>query len=295
VPTDRRYTGQRWDEGVGLYDYRARWYDPALGRFVQPDTLVPEPGKPQDLNRYTYVRNNPLKYTDPTGHYLVFELEEGELHLGRPPNTPSPFLVAPGSTAFANPVGVAIANFLLNEDERYLDAISIGEEWGWGLEPTISYVATVIYGGAGDGGAWAGALADPALVFGLGMAGGKGLQESGGLLLEGGKRVANAIAKGRGGVRTVMHHTVPREILEKYLPEDVADAVRGRKGAPNRWPIPEDIHKDIHRGPGGGRYNSDGFEEIEAVRRARGEITPEDVYIIRDKLVEEFGLEAYRR
>jgi len=60
VPTDRRYTGQRWDEGVGLYDYRARWYDPALGRFVQPDTLVPEPGKPQVLNRYSYGMNNPL-------------------------------------------------------------------------------------------------------------------------------------------------------------------------------------------------------------------------------------------
>jgi hypothetical protein len=39
-----------------------------LGRFVQPDTVVPEPGNPQALNRYTYVNNNPLKYTDPSGH-----------------------------------------------------------------------------------------------------------------------------------------------------------------------------------------------------------------------------------
>jgi len=53
---------------VGLYDYRARWYEPTLGRFVQPDTLVPEPGKPQALNRYTYVYNNPLNYTDPSGN-----------------------------------------------------------------------------------------------------------------------------------------------------------------------------------------------------------------------------------
>jgi len=66
--TAYRYTGQRWEGGVGLYDYRARWYEPTLGRFVQPDTLVPEPENPQDLNRYTYVRNNPLKYTDPTGY-----------------------------------------------------------------------------------------------------------------------------------------------------------------------------------------------------------------------------------
>ncbi len=41
-----------------------------LGRFVQPDTIVPEPGNPQSLNRYAYVTNNPLRYTDPSGHWL---------------------------------------------------------------------------------------------------------------------------------------------------------------------------------------------------------------------------------
>ena len=68
VPTDRRFTGQRRDGAVGLYDYNARWCDPAIGRFLQPDTIVPEPGNPQDLNRYAYVRNNPVRYTDPSGH-----------------------------------------------------------------------------------------------------------------------------------------------------------------------------------------------------------------------------------
>jgi RHS repeat-associated protein len=67
-PTDRRFTGQRWEANLGLYDYRARFYDPALGRFLQPDPLVPEPGNPQALNRYAYVYNNPLRYTDPSGH-----------------------------------------------------------------------------------------------------------------------------------------------------------------------------------------------------------------------------------
>jgi hypothetical protein len=46
----------------------ARWYDPALGRFISPDSIVPQPGNPQSLNRYSYVLNNPLKYTDPSGH-----------------------------------------------------------------------------------------------------------------------------------------------------------------------------------------------------------------------------------
>jgi hypothetical protein len=41
-----------------------------LGRFLSPDSIVPRPGDPQMLNRYAYVRNNPLKYADPTGHDL---------------------------------------------------------------------------------------------------------------------------------------------------------------------------------------------------------------------------------
>jgi RHS repeat-associated protein len=67
TPTDRRYTGQIQDAS-DLYFYNARYYDPTLGRFLQADTLVPEPGNPQSWNRYSYVNNNPLRYTDPTGH-----------------------------------------------------------------------------------------------------------------------------------------------------------------------------------------------------------------------------------
>jgi len=67
---ERRFTSQRWDGTIGLYDYKARYYDPALGRFVQPDTIVPEAGNPQALNRYSYVYNNPVRYTDPSGRAI---------------------------------------------------------------------------------------------------------------------------------------------------------------------------------------------------------------------------------
>ncbi len=60
TPTDRRFTGQTLDRSTGLYFYGARYYDPAIGRFIQADTIVPEPGNPQALNRYAYVANNPL-------------------------------------------------------------------------------------------------------------------------------------------------------------------------------------------------------------------------------------------
>lgn len=66
-----RYTGQVLDEETGLYYYNARYYDPELGRFVQADTIVPEAGSSQALNRYSYCVNNPLKYVDPSGHFGV--------------------------------------------------------------------------------------------------------------------------------------------------------------------------------------------------------------------------------
>jgi len=45
-----------------------RWSIAYLNRFVSPDTIVPNPANPQSLNRYSYVYNNPLLYTDPSGH-----------------------------------------------------------------------------------------------------------------------------------------------------------------------------------------------------------------------------------
>ena len=48
--------------------YGARFYDGALGRFISPDTIVPEPGDPQALNRYSYVGNRPTMLVDPSGH-----------------------------------------------------------------------------------------------------------------------------------------------------------------------------------------------------------------------------------
>ncbi len=66
--TDRKFTGQTEDEAAGLYWYASRAYDPAIGRFVSPDSIVPAPANPQSLNRYSYVYNNPLKFVDPSGH-----------------------------------------------------------------------------------------------------------------------------------------------------------------------------------------------------------------------------------
>ena len=64
---DRGYTGHEHLQSVGLINMNGRLYDPKLHRFLQPDNYVQDPSNTQNYNRYGYVLNNPLKYTDPSG------------------------------------------------------------------------------------------------------------------------------------------------------------------------------------------------------------------------------------
>jgi RHS repeat-associated protein len=76
--TDRLYTSQRRESPnyVGsLLDYGARFFDSNAGRFISPDTLIPNARNPVDFNRYAYTRNNPLRYTDSSGHWIESALD----------------------------------------------------------------------------------------------------------------------------------------------------------------------------------------------------------------------------
>ncbi|HNX01165.1 MAG TPA: RHS repeat-associated core domain-containing protein, partial [Candidatus Cloacimonadota bacterium] len=68
--TDYKYTGQREEVEIGLYYYVARFYDPAIGRFISADSLIPDPGSSQGFDRYAYVDNSPVNYNDPSGHMV---------------------------------------------------------------------------------------------------------------------------------------------------------------------------------------------------------------------------------
>ncbi len=76
LATDKLFTGQRLDN-IGLYYYGARYYDPTIGRFISPDTMVPNYMNPQAFNRFSYVANNPLRYIDPTGYYWDYDDDNG--------------------------------------------------------------------------------------------------------------------------------------------------------------------------------------------------------------------------
>ncbi|WP_406656530.1 RHS repeat-associated core domain-containing protein [Methanolobus sp. ZRKC2] len=64
------FTGQENDADTELMYYGARYYSPEYRVFVQPDKMLPDPYNPQYLNRYAYTLNNPVKYTDPSGHAI---------------------------------------------------------------------------------------------------------------------------------------------------------------------------------------------------------------------------------
>lgn len=66
-----KFTGKELDGDSGLYYYSARYYNAEIGRFISQDPWEGDLKDPQSLNRYSYVRNNPLRYIDPTGQFVV--------------------------------------------------------------------------------------------------------------------------------------------------------------------------------------------------------------------------------
>ena len=63
-----RYTGKPYDAATGLYYMGARYYDPATGRFITQDSYPGSMSDPSSMNLYAYARDNPMRYTDPSGH-----------------------------------------------------------------------------------------------------------------------------------------------------------------------------------------------------------------------------------
>ena len=72
-PNRYKFTGKERDTESGLDDFGARYYGSSLGRFVTPDEPLEDqdPASPQSWNLYTYVRNDPTIYSDPTGNACV--------------------------------------------------------------------------------------------------------------------------------------------------------------------------------------------------------------------------------
>jgi RHS repeat-associated protein len=89
APTSYTFTGQYSNvNDFGLMFYNARWYDVGLGRMAQADSIVP--GGAQGWDRYAYVGNNPVRFSDPTGHKKACGVLSGGCE-DRGPDTENPF------------------------------------------------------------------------------------------------------------------------------------------------------------------------------------------------------------
>ena len=95
--TQFAFTGQRSHELIGLMDYQARWYSPQIGTFISSDTVGTSFLNPQLRNRMAYASGNPLRFSDPTGHYIC----EGPGHYCRP-GRPIPFPEVPSASGGAS-------------------------------------------------------------------------------------------------------------------------------------------------------------------------------------------------
>ena len=87
------FTGREYDSETGLYFYRARYYDPAVGRFISEDPIGFQGG---DLNLYAYVRNNPVNTKDPMGLEFITQ-EEGALIADEASTWVGTLYVSPGN------------------------------------------------------------------------------------------------------------------------------------------------------------------------------------------------------
>ena len=138
LPTRYTFTGQYsyvsddatdlGNAGFGLMFYNARWYDPAVGRFVSADTIVP--GGVQGLDRYSYTVNNPVRFTDPSGHRCI-PIDECDTPRGdRPPD-------------YVDPNMLAKTQYGLAAYQLYLDLYNDRNGWWWD-----------VYGADGHFSAW---------------------------------------------------------------------------------------------------------------------------------------------
>jgi uncharacterized protein (TIGR02594 family) len=113
--TRRGFTGHEQFEALNVVHMNGRIYDPTIGRFLQVDPVVQDPSNGQNYNRYTYVWNNPLAYTDPTGMISVKNLIKNivGIYLGAYIGNRGGFGMTPGSTtarAFGAFVGGYVAS-----------------------------------------------------------------------------------------------------------------------------------------------------------------------------------------
>ena len=117
----RGFTGHEHIDAMGLINMNGRMYDPRLARFLSPDPFIQAPDFTQSYNRYSYVWNNPLKYTDPSGYMVHMEFAHNHTGGGAPSAgyMPPPWPGYQGADGFGGPVHWSVFAGKTSEYDHY--------------------------------------------------------------------------------------------------------------------------------------------------------------------------------
>ncbi|HRK56308.1 MAG TPA: RHS repeat-associated core domain-containing protein, partial [Burkholderiaceae bacterium] len=136
--TSRGYTLHEHLDEVGVIHMNGRIYDPLIGRFMSADPIIQAPENLQNHNRYAYVLNNPLAYTDPSGY--KFSLKG--------------FFKATLKAAFI-PTAKNTFNFIASQPgQQYVDNYIMTHQWAYTVGQGAASIFTAFCGGCG-GALWA--------------------------------------------------------------------------------------------------------------------------------------------
>lgn len=229
------YTGHEAIPEVGLIHMNGRVYDPELGIFLSADTYVQFGNDHRSYNRYSYVQNNPLRYTDPSGHFLGIVTGLAALYIGHQAMKQMPAGLASFISMALNfvPYCQYWCSALFNAHYAYANGADFGDALATGA---VSFFASGIGGSIGGGGGFgdvAGGLVSGAISGGFGAA------MSGGDFFDGALKGA-----ARGAAMAAVLLAIS-EISEAMQPQYVLDEVGADGSAPAAPEMVEGDIKDI--------------------------------------------------
>jgi len=203
VDNTRWYTGHEQLDDVGLIHMNGRMYDPKLGRFLSADPFIQAPDNSQSYNRYSYVFNNPLSHTDPSGYFSLTDVVRAGLkynmvtgwaytrpvrtYFQRHENARTAGFIAAGAADYYIAGGTPVFS---SAYAWYIADITGGDPWEAAVVAGATSYAS--YGVGGSGWAWY------TKVFWYGVIGGTVSKHYGGEFEQGFKASAAGSAVGMG-------------------------------------------------------------------------------------------------